>query len=168
MEAARTATHDDLAAIVRLASDVIDELEPTRGGAIWARHQARDRPVAPSLAATIDDPDALLVAGTIDDTIVGYAAVYIRRLRDGGLLAVLDDLYVEPEARGIGIGEAMMDQVLDWARARGCVGVDSVALPGNRATKNFFESFGLVARAIVVHKSLTPDDPLAVPSVEDG
>ena len=32
--------------------------------------------------------------------------------------------------------------------------VESVALPGNRAAKNFFERFGLVARAIVVQRGL--------------
>ena len=30
-------------------------------------------------------------------------------------------------------------------------------LPGMRDSKNFFETFGLVARAIVVHRSLRPD-----------
>jgi hypothetical protein len=34
------------------------------------------------------------------------------------------------------------------------VGIDAVALPGMRETKNFFEAAGLVARAIVVHKAL--------------
>ena len=47
-----------------------------------------------------------------------------------------------------------MDDLVAWCRDRGCVGVDSLALPGDRATKNFFESFGLVARAIVVHRPL--------------
>ena len=47
-----------------------------------------------------------------------------------------------------------MDHILAWARDHGCFGLDSLALPGDRATKNFFESFGLVARAIVVHKPL--------------
>jgi hypothetical protein len=47
-----------------------------------------------------------------------------------------------------------MDAVLAWCRECGCFGVDSLALPGNRETKNFFESFGLVARAIVVHRNL--------------
>jgi hypothetical protein len=38
--------------------------------------------------------------------------------------------------------------------------MDSLALPGDRATKNFFESFGLKARAIVVHRSLVePTEP---------
>jgi GNAT superfamily N-acetyltransferase len=163
VESARAASADDVLAIAALAEAAIDELQPTRGGAIWARHAARDRPVEPSLRETLDDPDAMLIAGTIDGAVVGYAAVRLDPFRDGGVLAVLDDLYVDPDARGVGVGEAMMNEVLDWARARGCVGVDSVALPGNRATKNFFESFGLVARAIVVHRSLSPEDPLAVP-----
>ena len=50
------------------------------------------------------------------------------------------------------------------ATAAGAIGVDALALPGDRATKNFFETFGLKARAIVVHLSLLPagvPDPLA-------
>jgi hypothetical protein len=47
-----------------------------------------------------------------------------------------------------------MDAIVAWAEAAGCVGIDSLALPGNRETKNFFETFGLVARAIVVHRPL--------------
>ena len=52
-----------------------------------------------------------------------------------------------------------MDEILVWCRSQGCIGVDSLALPGNRETKNFFESFGLVARAIVVHRSLGGAEP---------
>ena len=47
-----------------------------------------------------------------------------------------------------------MDLLLEWCRSRGCVGIDAVALPGDRHTKNFFETFGLTARAIVVHRNL--------------
>ena len=65
------------------------------------------------------------------------------------------DLYVLPDARGVGVGEAMMGLCLDWARRNGCIGLDSMALPGDRHTKNFFESFGLVARAIIVHRRLS-------------
>ena len=90
-----------------------------------------------------------------DGTVVGYALARTDRLADGGLLGVVDDLYVDPGAREVGIGEALMDHLLDWCRAEGCFGVDSIALPGDRATKNFFESFGLVARAILVHKPLS-------------
>ena len=80
------------------------------------------------------------------------------RSRDGGVLGVLDDIYVEPEAREVGVGEALMDAVEAWCRGRGCIGIDSLALPGNRETKNFFETLRSVARAIVVHRSLDGRD----------
>ena len=40
------------------------------------------------------------------------------------------------------------------ATARGAVGIEALALPGDRATKNFFEAQGMVARAIIVHRQL--------------
>lgn len=156
MESARPAVAEDLAAVALLAEAAIAELAPTRGGAVWSRREARSLPAIDSIEAAHADPDQLVAVGTIDDTVVGYAAVRVEHLRDGGVLAVLDDLYVAAEGRGVGVGEAMMDLVLAWAEDRGCFGIDSVALPGNRATKNFFESFGLVARAIVVHRPLAP------------
>ena len=95
-------------------------------------------------AAASDGPEALLG----ERQRVGGDA-------DGGLLGVVTDLYTEPGCRDLGIGEVTMQALLDWCAERGCFGVDSLALPGDRHTKNFFESFGLVARAIVVHRSLS-------------
>jgi GNAT superfamily N-acetyltransferase len=154
MEGARPATQDDLEQIVALAREAIDELREEKGGELWFRRHARAEPLATSLAAAIDDERQLVVVGTIDDSVIGYGAARIESLTDGEPLAIVDDLYVLPGARGVGVGESMMDALIEWARAAGAVGIDSIALPGMRDTKNFFESFGLVARAIIVHRSL--------------
>jgi GNAT superfamily N-acetyltransferase len=159
MEAARPAGPADLARVVELAEEAITELIPTKGGAMWSRREARARPVVQSLEAALDDPDHLVLVGTVDDAVIGYSVTHLETLRDGERLGVVDDIYVEPGARGVGVGEAMMDAVLEWCGDQGCIGVDSLALPGNRETKNFFESFGLVARAIVVHRSLRAAEP---------
>lgn len=156
MEAARAATVSDLPTLAGLARSAVAELRPTRGGELWARREARAEPLDDGLAAALDDPTRAVLVGTIDDVVVGYAIVRREVLRDGGVLGAVDDLYVEPDARGVGVGEALMDEVLAWCRRNRCEGVDAVALPGNRATKNFFERFGLVARAIVVHRDLRP------------
>jgi GNAT superfamily N-acetyltransferase len=158
VESARPATEADLDPVAELAAAAVAELAAEKGGAVWQRREARAEPVRPGLAAQLADDDARLVVGCIDDVVVGYGAVHVEHLRDGGRLGVVTDLYVEPGARGIGVGEAMMDHLLAWCRDRRCDGVDSIALPGTRATKNFFERFGLVARAIVVHRSLRGDD----------
>lgn len=159
METARAAGDADLDRLAELAEAAIAELSEQRGGAMWRRREARAEPVRPSLAAAIADPDQRVLAGCIDGTVVGYAVARLERLRDGGLLGVVDDLYVEPGARDVSVGEAMMDDLLAWCEERGCMGVDSLALPGTRQTKNFFERYGLVARAIVVHRRLAgPSD----------
>ena len=54
---------------------------------------------------------------------------------------------------------SMLAATISWAAGRGCDGIDAVALPGDRATKNFFESHGLVARAIIAHRSLDGASP---------
>jgi GNAT superfamily N-acetyltransferase len=153
-EAARPAVKADLARLAELARAAIEELRPTKGGEVWARREARAEPIETSLERDMSNPDACVLAGTIDDVVVGYAVVVVETLSDGSPLARLTDLYAEPEAREVGVGEELLDAVIAWATDRRCVGIDSLALPGNRETKNFFESFGLVARAIVVHRPL--------------
>jgi GNAT superfamily N-acetyltransferase len=153
-EAVRPATRDDLAPIVALAQAAVAELAATKGGDVWSRREWRGEPPHDSLSADIDDPTVETLVGTIDHVVVGYAVAHVDVLADGGNLAVLTDLYVDEQAREVGIGELMLDTVLAWAAEGGCFGIDSLALPGNRATKNFFESAGLVARAIVVHRPL--------------
>lgn len=154
MEGARPATCDDLATLARLAEDAVAEQFDQRGGAIWASRETRPLPALPSLEASLGDDGQLLLVGTFDEVVVGYAGARLERLRNGELLGVVTDLFVEPGARGVGVGEALIEEVLGWCGERGCCGVDAVALPGNRDTKNFFETFGFTARAIIVHRRL--------------
>ena len=153
---ARDATGADRDVVADLATLAIEELTPHRGGALWRRESARPIPTTPSVEADLADDRACVVVGTIDDVPVGYAVARLAELRDGSTLGRITDLFTLEGARGVGVGEAMMDAVIAWSRSNDCFGVDSVALPGDRHTKNFFESFGLVARALVVHRSLDP------------
>lgn len=154
-EACRLATSADLPRVAELAAQAVSELQAGRGGAVWARTQGRKAPYEPALEHELAASDHCLLVGTLDDSVVGYGVAQVQALADGGRLGVVTDLYVEPLAREVGLGELVMEELVAWCRDQGCFGVDSLALPGDRHTKNFFESFGLVARAIVVHRSLT-------------
>ena len=68
--------------------------------------------------------------------------------------AVVEEIFVEPEARAVGVGESILGALLEVAKERGALAIQSVALPGDRATKNFFETHGMVARAIIDHRWL--------------
>ena len=153
-EACRPATEADLPRLVELVGTAIEELRAGRGGEVWARHAARRAPYEDGLRRELADPDHHVLVGTLDDLTMGYGVAGIERLGDGGLLGVVTDLYTEPGCRELGIGELTMQALVDWCADQGCFGVDSLALPGDRHTKNFFEAFGLVARAIVVHRPL--------------
>jgi ribosomal protein S18 acetylase RimI-like enzyme len=158
IEAVRPATADDIAVLAELAAAAIDELRPTKGGSVFTRREAREPPFDASLRADIDAADVLVLVGTIDDAVVGYAVAHVESLHDGSRLGVITDLFVETEARAVGVGELLADEIVRWAVARDCVGIDSIVLPGNRETKNFFETFRFTARAIVVHRRLEGRD----------
>lgn len=64
--------------------------------------------------------------------------------------------FVEPDFRGVGAGDALIEHFVSAARASGAVRVGGSALPGDRATKNLFERNGLVARLILVERELGP------------
>ena len=153
-EGTRPATEDDVARLAELADAAVEELRQGKGGEVWARHSGRRAPFEPQLAAEVGDAAHHVLVGTVDDVIMGYGVASIEVLADGGRLGIVTDLYTDPGTRELGIGEAMMEALVEWCRAQGCFGVDSLALPGDRHTKNFFESFGLVARAIIVHRTL--------------
>ena len=153
----RPATEADVPVILDLEAALKAELSPMRGGAVWSVREARPEPLEAGYKALLDRPDARLVVGTIDGTPVGFGVGEIETLQDGTLLGVVRELFVDVEARAIGVGEAMLGFLVEFFTAAGCIGIDALALPGHRVTKNFFEESGFSARAIVMHHRLTAD-----------
>ena len=131
------------------------ELVAMKGGALWSAREAHADPRGCAHRARARRDDALVLVGTIDDTVIG-----LRRGRGssacttGATLGVITDLFVEPGARGVGVGEALVGVLVAFCEEHGCIGIDAFALPGHRATKNFFEEPGFTARAIVMHHRL--------------
>jgi GNAT superfamily N-acetyltransferase len=154
VEGVRPATEDDLARLAELARAAIAELTPMKGGAVWAAREARVEPVEDSLKASLADEVTQVVVGTIDDFPVGYATVRVEVLNDASRLGVVDDIFVEEGARQVGVGEAMMADLVAWCEEQGCTGMDAMALPGHRSAKNFFEESGFTARKLVMHHRL--------------
>lgn len=154
MEGCRAATTDDLTRIVELARRHREDVTAHRGGALWRDREALAEPLDESYRSLIADPDACVLVGTIDDVVIGFGVGSVETLRTGETLGLVHDLYVEPEAREIGVGEEIAAMLIAYFEARDCVAADAWALPGDRATKNFFEDHGFVARGIVVHKRL--------------
>jgi len=153
-ERARPAEPDDIPRLAELARVARKEMTEVRGGPLFLAREARPEPLEDNLAAELADPSYALFAGELDGVVLGYTAVHREALRTGDVLAVITDLFVEAEARAVGIGELMMEEALAWAKEQGANALDAYALPGDRNTKNFFEMSGFTARLLVMHHKL--------------
>jgi GNAT superfamily N-acetyltransferase len=155
VEHCRPATLDDLDTLVRLATVMRAELGEMRGGRLLLAREARPEPLDDAYRELLSREDARVFIGTIDESPVGFGAVEIETLRNGETLGVITELFVEEEAREVSVGEVMANDLIAFCEERRCVGIDARALPGHRATKNFFEEQGFTARALVMHRPLT-------------
>ena len=158
-ETARPATTADLAVLEELATAAIAEQVDSRGGWLWSRRETRGEPFAEAFRQALENPRQGIWMGEIDGAAIGYCVAGIDTLRTGEVLGVISDLYVAPAAREVSVGEKLIAEALAWCEQHDCVGVDALALPGNRSTKNFFESFGFKARLLTVHRPLKNQQP---------
>lgn len=154
IEAARPAAMHDLDEIAELIHLAYREVASGRGGEVLLRRDVRPLPPEDGLEAVLDSENSAVMVGTIDSAIVGYGVVTVETLRDGGRLGVIEDLYVRQEAREVGVGQALMAAMVDWSADKGCFAIDALVLPGDRASKNFFEGQGMTTRVLVVHRAL--------------
>lgn len=155
VESSRLASAEDLGVLTALGERARIEMRPKRGGAVLSRLDPYASAVEDRMSKALADPSLVVALGTFNGVAVAYGLMTISEVADGSTHAVIEELFVEPDGRGVGVGESLADLLLRVAAERGALGVDALALPGDRATKNFFESRGMVARAILVHRGLT-------------
>jgi GNAT superfamily N-acetyltransferase len=157
VESARPALAGDLDACARLLARARDVALELRGGPeLLATCGAPAPPAALDegwVAAHWVGGGRVLLVGTIDEVVVGVGAGRVTT-RGTERVGTVDCCYVEPDARGIGVGGALADALSAWFAAAGCRALEAPALPGDRATKQLFESQGLSARLLVLHRRL--------------
>jgi len=132
--------------------DVRRLAELARSTAVGGRGGAQLVAELPPAAEVVADLTGVLV-GTIGGHAMGYAVTH-----SSGRTGRLPELFVEPPARSVGLGAALLAAARERLVAAGCETIDSQALPGDRSTKNFFEAHGMVTRLLVTHRSLVRTD----------
>lgn len=152
-ESVRLATSADVAELTRLLTDAMAGTPTQRGGRLSGFPQRHIRPEVRILDALQIETQTAFV-GLLEEHHVGIALVTIVDNMPGGLLARVEELYVEPDAREVGIGELLLDACTQWARAKGCSGIEVEALPGARSAKNLAERSGFTARLLTLYRKL--------------
>ena len=152
----RPAVEADLPTLATLVADGIAATAGQRGAELWRLEWAPRRPLEAGLQQRLSDPAAGTLVGGFDDHALGVLLLDRRQIVDGPAIARITFVFVEPEARHIGIGEALIDAAASWARAAGCTGLDGLALPGDRHVKNLYERSGMTARELTTFRELRP------------
>jgi GNAT superfamily N-acetyltransferase len=99
--------------------------------------------MARALIASEDDQGMLLVAEDEGGEVVGFAAVGWKwsSLR-GARIAVLEDLFVAPEARGKGAADALIEACASRARANGAPVMTWLTAPDNKRAQVVYDRVG--------------------------
>jgi len=150
--AARPAAAGDVPELLRLYRLLEAEMEALRG--LWKEADGLPEPVEEALVDAVADPAILVFMGTADGVPFGFILGYSTPLlpqANGERMATIKLVFTEEEARGVGVGEAMRDSLVDAFRADGHRWFDAHVLPGHRLAKNFFEAGGFSARFIIMN-----------------
>lgn len=138
----RPACEEDLLAMVDLLAAVAEEGR-------WIGTEApvdREARLARFSAALTDDRSALFVAVAAagGGEVVGQVGVELRPY-DVAELGML----VAPGWRGRGVGTALLDAAIGWAREAGAHKVALQVWPHNRAARALYEKFGFVEEGVL-------------------
>lgn len=133
----RPARRDDVPVILALI----------RALAEYERLADQCRADAPSLEATLfgDRPAAEVLIAEVDGATAGFALFfhnYSTFLARPGLY--LEDLFVQPEHRGLGVGRRLMAALARIAMARGCGRFEWSVLDWNAPAIGFYRRLGAI------------------------
>lgn len=125
----RTITHVD-ASLVEAFARLIPQLSTSS-----------PPPTADDLRRIADSPDSDLFVAEVDGRVVGSLTLATYRIPTG-LKAWIEDVVVDAEARGHGVGEALNRAALDAAAARGAKHVSLTSRPSREAANRLYQRIG--------------------------
>ena len=98
---------------------------------------------------------AIYVAEDDELGVLGVASVSFNlAIRFGGEYCQLEELYVDPKARGKNCGGLLVQAVIDGARARGCRDVGLYITHRHAANRPFYEKYGFEDVGLEVRQKL--------------
>jgi len=163
---ARNANRHDTCELARLYGDLAEEQRAIRS--IWPYADGLPEPIEDAVRGLLERSDAIVAVGEIDGVPLGFLVAVEEALLppvSDRRIGVVRLIFTVPDARGVGIGAAMLDLAMAHLSDRGIDLYDARVSPGHRMAKNFFESNGFKARSITMHRGESAVEP---PSKDQG
>jgi ribosomal protein S18 acetylase RimI-like enzyme len=126
--------------IVR-AETVTDELVAAFARLIPQLSSSSPPPTAAELCDIVAAADTALFVARLGDRVVGSLTVAFYRIPTG-LKAWIEDVVVDEDARGSGIGEALSRAAIGEARRRGAKNVSLTSRPSREAANRLYRGIG--------------------------
>jgi len=136
---------------IEIATTVDDDLVAAMARLIPQLSSSNPPPTAAELTELVGSPATLLFLARLDGRIVGSLTLALFRIPTG-LRAWIEDVVVDGETRGMGVGELLNRAALDAARARGAKTVDLTSRPSREAANRLYQRLGFVARETNVYR----------------
>lgn len=105
-----------------------------------------------------DDERPVFVAEE-GEKVLGYAFCIFQQHKNNNILTdiktlYIDDLCVDENTRGTGVGKSLYKYVLDFAREKGCYNVTLNVWSCNEGAMKFYEKMGLLPQKVGMEKIL--------------
>ncbi|MFA5773789.1 MAG: GNAT family N-acetyltransferase [Ilumatobacteraceae bacterium] len=137
--------------VVEIADHVDDQLVSAMGRLIPQLSSSNPAPNRTQLEEIVSSPATALIIVRVDKRIVGALTLALFRLPTG-LRAWIEDVVVDVDARGAGIGEALNRAALAEAKRRGAITVDLTSRPSRAEANRLYQRLGFVARDTNVYR----------------
>jgi ribosomal protein S18 acetylase RimI-like enzyme len=123
------------------AEIVTDELVEAFARLIPQLSSSSPPPTADELAEIVAATDSVLFVARLDGRLVGALTLAFYRIPTG-LKAWIEDVVVDEDARGSGIGEALSRVAIDEARRRRAKNVSLTSRPSREAANRLYRGIG--------------------------
>ncbi|UDY34603.1 GNAT family N-acetyltransferase [Dermatobacter hominis] len=137
---------------IETCTAVDDELVAAMARLIPQLSSSSSPPDAAALGAIVgSDACHLLLARDDDGTVLGSMTLVVFPIPTG-VRAWIEDVVVDTEARGRGVGEALNRQALELARSLGAKTVDLTSRPSREAANRLYQRIGFEPRETNVYR----------------
>ena len=137
---------------IRVAENADAELVEAYQRLIPQLSSSSPAPSEDELAAIIESDSAtVLVAEDEGGTILGSMTLVVFRIPTG-VRAWIEDVVVDTEARGMGIGQALNEYAIQLAEQAGAKTIDLTSRPSRESANRLYKRLGFVARETNVYR----------------
>jgi GNAT superfamily N-acetyltransferase len=96
--------------------------------------------------ALIGGEGVVFAAAEEDGPIIGFATCALKwSMLRGARVAILDDLFIDPDSRGGGLADRLIEACADWGRARDAAALDWQTALDNERAQAVYERVGAKA-----------------------